>query len=70
LAGLTHADFLEAAARASLLTVSEIQRGLLFLDEFEGALASAPQGPDNRRRQAWAQLCDALLASNEFLFKE
>jgi hypothetical protein len=51
-------------------STEEIQRALVFLDEFERALALPPQGPDNRRWEAWAQLCHALLASNEFLFKE
>jgi hypothetical protein len=50
--------------------VEEVRRALRFLDDFARALALPTSASDNGRREAWAQLCHALLASNEFLFKE
>ncbi len=58
-----------------LLTVNrppeadEIETALTFLDQCELDLASN-SSPENFRREAWSQLCHALLSSNNFLFRE
>jgi hypothetical protein len=49
-------------------SAEETRLALLFLGECEGTPGLPPAG--DRRLQAWTQLCHAVLASNEFLFKE
>ena len=43
----------------------EIDTALTFLDQCEDAFKSG-----DTRRQAWTQLCHAVLGSNRFLFRE
>ena len=43
----------------------EMQLALRFLDDYE-----PPAATQDKRREAWVQLCHALLTTNEFLFQE
>jgi hypothetical protein len=48
----------------------QIRESQLFLDGCEADFAHSPTPAANPRREAWIQLCHAMLASNDFLFRE
>jgi hypothetical protein len=52
---------------ARLPTESERQRALAFLNEAE-SLTAESEDSSSRRQKAWAALCRALIASNEFVY--
>jgi hypothetical protein len=51
-------------------SAEETRLSLLFLDECTSSPTARPPSGANPRLEAWAQLCHAVFASNEFLFKE
>ena len=60
--------------RLYLLTVNrpadaaEVESAMAFLDDCTRDLSTASR--ENARTEAWAQLCHAVLGSNNFLFRE
>src|SRR5262249_49768706 len=58
--------YLKAYARPP--TMHEVERARTFLTEFERNVAAQKAETDNRCNPAWAALCHALLAANEFSY--
>ncbi|MBM4068880.1 MAG: DUF1549 domain-containing protein [Planctomycetes bacterium] len=51
-------------------SANERRQGVDFLRAVENEFRAAKSGSSSAHVQAWTQLCHAMLASNEFLFKE
>jgi len=58
--------YLKAFSRPS--APAETKRALAFIARYESALASSEPDASKRRIRAWQSLCQALFASNEFIY--
>lgn len=48
---------------------AEVDRGLVFVKEFQQKLGEVEEPPENPDLEVWARLAQAVLVSNEFLFR-
>ncbi len=48
----------------------EVQEAIHFVNQYEKRRAASSNSADNVRLEAWSEFCQALFASNDFLFKE
>ena len=48
----------------------EVSQALTYVSRYQNALASTEPDGSKRRERAWQSLCQALLASNEFIYLE
>ena len=60
-----------ARVRTSIERAAETQRALKFIDDYQHALERFPYAAtatDTPRIRAWQAFCQALMASNEFVY--
>jgi hypothetical protein len=50
-------------------SVAEVEEGERFLAAYRGSLAGEKHAEERLERQAWGVVCQALMASSDFLYR-